>query len=111
MKDSKGTIEKKYFTIKVSYPILVNQSTISSSSITLGNTITAKAKASGGTGVYTYAVFYKKSSSTKWTTVQNYSSNTTVSIKPAVATSYDVCIKVKDSKGTIQKKYFTVKVS
>ncbi len=111
VKDSKGTIEKKYFTIKVSYPILVNQSTISSSSITLGNTITAKAKASGGTGVYTYAVFYKKSSSTKWTTVQNYSSNTTVSIKPAVATSYDVCIKVKDSKGTIQKKYFTVKVS
>ena len=29
----------------------------------------------------------------------------------AAATSYDVCVKVKDSDGTIVKKYFTLAVS
>ena len=111
VKDSTGTIEKKFFTVKVTNAVLTNNSTISATSVTLGETVTLTGKATGGTAPYQYQMVYKKVSDTKWTTKQNFSENTTVSIKPANATDYDVCIKVKDSTGTIEKKFFTVKVA
>ncbi len=98
-------------TTKQSSAALVNSSTLASSSITLGNTLTANCKASGGTGTYTYAVYYKKTTDTKWTTAQGFSSNATVTFKPAKAVAYDVCIKVKDSGGTVAKVYLTASVS
>ena len=62
-------------------------------------------------GGYTYAVLYKKKSDTKWTVKQNYSANTSVSVKPYLATDYEICVKTKDKDGTIAKKFFAVKVS
>ena len=109
VKDSKGTIVKKYFTVNVMVP-LTNNSTISSTTITKGNSITLTGKTTGGTSPYTYAYYYKKTSDQSWKTAKDWSSTTSVSIKPAYATTYDVCIKVKDSKGTVVKKYFTVNV-
>ena len=90
---------------------LVNNSTMSATSITLGNTVTLKGAATGGTSPYTYQMVYKKANDSSWTTAQNFSSNTSVSIKPASATNYDVCIKVKDKTGTVEKKFFTLKVT
>ena len=96
----------------VEIPIaLQNRSEISADVITLGKTITANAKAVGGTGEYTYAFYYKQKVQKKWTTKQNFNANSSVSIKPANATDYDVCVKVKDSTGTIEKKYFDLKVN
>ena len=94
-----------------SYSALNNLSEISSGTIVLGGTFNVNASAAGGTGSYTYAVLYKKSYDTKWTVKQNYSNNDTVTVKPAKATSYDVCVKVKDSDGSIIKKFFTVQVN
>lgn len=111
VKDSKGTIAKKYFTISVNTASLVNKSTISSSEISLGSSVTVTAVATGGSGTYTYGVYYKKASSSTWSTAQSYSANKKVTIKPAAGVTYDVCVKVKDSKGTIAKKYFTLVVS
>ena len=110
VKDSAGTIVKKFFTVTVSQG-LTNSSVLSSTSITLGNTVTVTGKASGGTGYYNYAVYYKRTSQSAWTTAQNFASNAKVTFKPAAATTYDVCIKVKDSDGTIVKKYLTLTVS
>ena len=110
VKDSDGTEVKKYFTVKVTNA-LHNNSTISKTEINLGDTVTVNGKATGGTGNYTYAVYYKKASDSKWTTAQSYKNNATVSIKPDSATEYSVCIKIKDSSGTEVKKYITVKVS
>ena len=110
VKDNSGTVVKKYFTVTVK-AALVNNSTLSATSIKLGSTVTAKGAATGGSGYYNFAVLYKQTSQTKWTTAQAYKSNTTVSFKPAAATTYDVCIKVKDSAGTEVKKYFTLKVT
>ena len=111
VKDSAGTIVKKFFTVTVSNNALANNSTLSATSITLGTKITATGKATGGTGTYQYQVVYKQTAQTSWTTAQNFASNAKVTFKPASATTYDVCVKVKDSDGTIVKKYFTLTVS
>ena len=109
VRDSNGTIEKKYFTVKVT-AALKNNSTVSATSIKLGSSVTVKGAATGGTGYYNFAVYYKKSSDSKWTMAQDYKSNTTVTIKPAKAANYEICIKVKDSAGTEAKVYKNVKV-
>lgn len=110
VKDSDGTIVKKYFDVTVS-DYLQNISTISSDTIKLGETVKVSCSAKGGSGFYQYAVYYKKQTESKWTTKQDYSSNVSISIKPTKATQYDICIKVKDDKGTIDKKYFVVSVT
>ncbi len=73
--------------------------------------MTVNCSATGGKGDYTYAVLYKQKSQSKWTTKQDFNDNADVSIKPAQATDYDICVKVKDKDGTIVKKYFTVTVT
>ena len=90
---------------------LANTSTISATKITLGKSVTLTGKATGGTAPYTYSVLYKQKSQSKWTTKQDFAENNTVSVKPAKAVDYDICIKVKDKTGTVEKKYFTVKVT
>lgn len=110
VRDSRGTVEKKYFTLSVTAP-LENDSTISATSISKGESVIVKADAAGGTGSYGYAVYYKKGSSSSWTTVQRYSTNSRVSIKPSASGTYDICVKVRDSSGSISKKYFTVIVT
>ena len=109
VRDSAGTIEKKYFDLKVNAK-LKNTSGISGTAIKKGDIVTAKGSAAGGIGEYTYAFHYKQKAQSKWTTKQNFQANDTVLIKPANATEYDVCIKVKDETGTIAKKYFDVSV-
>ena len=88
-----------------------NISRIDNDNIIIGDSVTVNANAVFGEGDYTYAVLYKKKFETKWTVKQNYSSNDVISVKPAKATDYDICVKVKDSKGTIKKKFFEVKVN
>ncbi len=110
VKDSKGTIAKQYFTVTVTKE-LVNSSIISAETVKKGSGVTVTAKATGGTGKYTYGIYYKKAASEKWTTAQSYGTNTTVTIKPAAAVKYDICVKVKDSSGKIVKKYFTLTVT
>ena len=90
---------------------LTNISTVSSDEIILGDNITVNAAAIGGEGDYTYAVYYKKTSDTNWTTKQKFTDNAEVVIKPALATTYDICVKVRDSSGTIAKKYFNATVT
>lgn len=108
VKDSYGTITKKYFTVKVSIPSLINKSTISANTIKKGESVTITAKAIGGQGKYTYAIYYKKSTSEKWTTVQSFSTKSTAMITPAAAIKYNICVKVKDSSGKIVDKNFDI---
>ncbi|MBQ5560053.1 MAG: hypothetical protein IIT46_09810, partial [Lachnospiraceae bacterium] len=87
-----------------------NTSTISATEITKGSTVTVNGSATGGVGNYTYAVYYKQKTQTKWTTKQDFNKNSVISVKPAQATDYDICIKIRDDNGTVAKKYFTVTV-
>ena len=110
VKDDTGKIEQKYFIVKVGEK-LNNTSPIPAVTIRQGASVTLKGSATGGAGNYTYAVYYKQKAQSKWTTKQNFDENAIVSVKPAQATDYDICIKVKDTDGTISKKYFTVTVN
>jgi len=111
-KDESGKIVNKTITATITKAVeLSNTSKISSGSITLGRSVTVTASATGGTSPYTYAAWYKPSSSSTWTTAQNYGTNTKITFKPKKATTYDVSIKVKDSKGTIVKKAFKLTVN
>ncbi len=109
-KDKNGTIANKDFTVKVTNA-LANTSTISATAINLGDSLTLKGAATGGTGSYKYAVYYKKTSSTTWTNVQDYASSITKKVTPLNATTYTVRVKAKDSAGTVVNKDFTVKVT
>ena len=111
VKDSDGAEVKKFFTVNVEMDTLKNESTISETTINLGGMVTVNAKATGSTGFYTYAVYYKKTSESKWTIKQEFKTNNIIDVKPAKATTYDICVKVKDDKGTVVKKYFEVNVT
>ena len=97
--------------VKVSAAPFTNTSKVSSQKITLGQSVKVTASASGASGSCQYAVFYKQADSTKWTCVQNYKTNTSVTITPKNAESYDVRIKAKDSKGRVANKDFSVQVT
>ena len=110
VKDHRGVVVKKRFKVKVNDNSLQNTSTVEAENISLGEYIRINCSAQKGSGDYTYAVWYKKSSATSWTTKQNYSTNRFVSIKPSSRTTYNVSVKVKDSNGNISKKTFNIKV-
>ena len=111
IKDEEGTLVKTYFTVTAVLPELENTSTISTETIKSGDSITITSSATGGAGSYIYGVYYKKTSVSGWTTKQNFSATSVLSLKLTDKTTYDICVKVKDGQGTIAKKYFTVTVN
>ena len=110
VKDASENVIKKFFTVNVIDSSLKNTSTVSAESIYLGKTVTVNMSAFGGSGEYLYAVYYKKTSDSKWTKKQDFNENNVVSVKPAKATAYEICVKVKDESDTVVKKYFNVNV-
>ena len=107
VKDSVGNITNKDFKITVNDK-LTNTSKISAATIDLGKTVTVTASAAGGTSPYKYAFYYKDMNASSWTTKQDFSTNSVSTLKFSKAGTYNICIKIKDSKGTVAKKYFTV---
>ena len=107
VKDSAGSVVNKDFTISVT-KALANNSTISAKSVTLGKSLTITGKGSGGTGTYTYSAYYKRKTATVWSKIRDYSTNPTITMKPAAATDYDIRVKVKDSTGSVVNKDFTI---
>lgn len=91
-------------------PPLENLCELSADKIKLGDTVEVRSAAAGGFGEYLYAVYCKKSSDKKWVEIHGYNADQTASIKPGKAVPYNVCVKVKDEIGTVQKKYFDIEV-
>ena len=110
IKDSGGAVVSKNFTVTATANALTNKSTISATSITKGSSVTITGAASGGSGGYQYAAYYKKDSSSSYSLVRDYSTNKTITVTPASAATYNILVKVKDSKGSIAKKTFNVTV-
>ena len=89
---------------------LTNNSALSADSVVLGKSITVNCAAKEGTAPYTYAVYYRKAGTTKWTTVQGYKTNATVKITPKAAVNYEIRVAVKDATGKIERKDMTLTV-
>ena len=89
---------------------LSNKSTLPTS-ITLGDKITMKAAAAGGTAPYTYSYKYKKTTADTWTSLAMYSSETSMSFKPGAATTYDIKVIVTDKTGKSVTKSAVCKVN
>ncbi len=107
-KSSSNVVAKDYADLTVTGSSLRNVSEISTRSIDLGQSVTLKGSAAEGTAPYQYAYYYKHSTSKNWTTQKSYSTTSRVDVKPAKTGTYNVCIKVKDAKGIVVKKYFDV---
>ena len=107
VKDANGTVVSKTSTLTVKNA-LQNTSAISATKVKTGKSVTVTCAAKGGTGSYTYAVYYKKSTDSNWTTAQGYKANSTVSVKLSAAATYNVLVKVKDSNGAVTDQKFTV---
>lgn len=90
---------------------LVNNSTVSSTSINLGSSVSLTAKASGGTAPYKYKYFYKPAGSTSYTALTNTTTSATYTHKPDKAMKYSYAVKIADAKGKTSTKYFTVTVN
>ena len=115
IKGKKGSYAQTYAKQKdipfkvVTLPI-ANKSSLSADSIVLGKTVTVHCAAKEGTAPYTYAVYYRKAGTDKWSAAQGYNTNATVSIKPAAAADYEIRVIAKDAKGNISRKDMTLTV-
>ena len=110
VKDSTGSMAKMYTEIYV-LNAFENTSTISADTIKKGETVTVYLGANVNAPT-AYAVYYKKTTDNAWTRKQDYTENEEVTIKPAKAADYVICVKAKNlSDGTISKKYFDLTVN
>ena len=96
-----------YETVEVC-PKLVNSSKISANYVKVGDMIKLSAAAQGGAGKYQNAFYVKSEESSGWTTLKDFSDSTTAVFTAMKATTYDVCVKVRDFYGKVEKKYFKV---
>ena len=90
---------------------LKNESTVTSTTVEVRNTIQVTGAASGGTGSYQYAFYHKRSNAENWTTKSDYGAATTVEFSPYYVDTYKFKVNVKDSKGTIKSKIFNINVT
>ena len=89
-----------------------NNSTVSGTTVNVGDKITFNGSASGGLGNYKFTYSYKKGDSSSWVTVGRAdTSETSASFVPQCNGKYTLKISVKDSDGTVKDKTFTVTVN
>ena len=110
VKDGSGKLSRKEFTLTVNKPVaeLANTSTISATSVLVGNGVKITGASTGGTGTKYYGVWYKKSTASTWTMAQDYETNNVVTVYPKYVGTYNIQVKVRDGKGTEKTKNFTV---
>ena len=95
--------------ITVAYDPIVNTSFISQEAI-VGQKVVFKGSATGGSGTYQYAYYYRKTSDSNWTTAgTEWGTAVYATAKPGSNTVYEVCIKVRDANDTsnVVKKYLS----
>lgn len=105
---SNGWVALNYATQVTSSAALENTSTVPKTGLMLGNTLTVKGSATGGSGSYQYMLQVKKSTDVDWTTVRNYASSASMVFNPTSAGQYSLYVKVKDSTGKTDGKKLVV---
>ncbi len=83
---------------------LTLQTSVSNSSIWLGNTVTVKASAVDGKSPYQYTYSYRLNKKGQWTTLRKNTKSSNVQFKPTQAGQYEVSVEVKDANNRTVKK-------
>ena len=110
--DAAGKKAESIFDVTVNQEAnaLSNTSTVSSS-ITLGNTISIKGSAVGGTAPYTFEYYFKKATQSTWTKKNVSNTTTSTTVKPGSAVPYQIKVVVIDNTGKKAEKVFDVTVN
>ena len=109
-KDGKSA-KVKDFTITFTPP-LTNKTTVTTTTPKVGTAVKINGSATGGTGTYTYEFYYKRQGASSWSTFgTNYRTDTTATLKPSSAGSFDVRVYVKESSGKTAVKNFVITYS
>ncbi len=109
VKDAVGNTINKTFTVNVDRE-LKNKTTVSATSVLVGEKITVHGAASGGRGAYQYAVYYKIPGDKNWRKIKPYSSETDTLFVPAISGDYILRTKVMDESGNVANKDINIKV-
>ena len=112
VKDSAGNTAEKLFTVDVVTELeLTNVSVVGREKVRLGSAIPMIGKAVGGSAPYTYSFYFKRSTNTNWKLLgDKFTDKASARFKPVATGAYNIRIDVKDSSGTIEKKYFSATV-
>ena len=107
--DQEAKVAYKDFTVNVTQP-LKNTTTLSTTNLTLGESLTMTGSATGGTSPYQYALFFRKYGTSTFTKYKDFSTTSKITFKPQSATTYTLRTKVKDRTGRVAYKDFTLQV-
>ena len=101
VRDNTGDESVKTFTVRAMEEMeLTNVSVVGRKKLYLGSAIPMIGKAVGGSGGYTYAFYFKRSSNTNWKLLgEKFSTAASARFRPTAAGTYDIRIIVRDSKG------------
>ena len=105
------TFDEEPFDENEVYEEFKNLTTISSDNITLGEKVIVSSKAEGGKPYYTFAVMYKRANGKRWVLVQDYCVKSTTVVTPQGNAEYNICVKARDRRKNVAKRYFTVTVN
>lgn len=107
--DDEGTVVVKNLTLNV-VKKLTGKATVSAKKLNIGSAVTVKCSAVGGETPYQYKVEYKKSGTSEWTVVSDFSDKAELTITPAEIGYYDIQVTVKDGKERTTYQSFKLQV-
>ena len=112
VKDNIGTIAEKLLKLSVTEnQSFKNNSWINTEIAQIGDDVRVTGDAQGGTGSYTYAFYFKRSSNSKWNKIgTEFGTKKYGVLVPSAADSYDMKVIAKDETGNTVSKIFTVRV-
>ena len=109
--DGYGMKVEKSFNITVKDKIKP-VSTLSAATVTLGESVTVTASATGGYGSYQYALQYKSSTDTAWQSAVALGTNAQMTtFKPTTYGKYSLRVTAKDAKNKAGYQYLTLTVN
>ena len=108
-KDSKGHITKEYLQFESVDGLTLNAE-VSKTEIVLGEAVRISASAQGGVGDRMFGVYWKKKTDAVWKKIIKDSKTCNLSFTPSEAGELELCIKVRDTYGTVKKTYTSLTV-
>ncbi len=107
--DASGNTDEKILEV-TAFNAFTNASELSSEVSVLGNAVTIKGKASGGSAPFKYSAYYRIAGNKSWKVISEDSDEPDISFEPKGTENYEIKSSIKDSAGRTQEKEMQLKV-